>query len=294
MGVVRSLQAVCKSYGPLRAVDTLDLEIPAGSTVALLGPNGAGKTSTIAILLGQLEADAGTVRLLGGTPTVAVAQGHVGAMLQDGHLMDGVRVGTLVSVVRRAYPQPAGLDSLVEAAGIARLLDRRTDRLSGGESQRVRFALAAAGNPALMVLDEPTVAMDVEARAAFWAALEAQAAHGRTVLFSTHYLEEAQEHAGRIVLLRAGSVVADGAPEEIVAAAGVGRALRFRTAGIDPDRFRSLPGVTGVDVDGDRVTLHTRDSDATIWGLHDFRTHVRDLEIVSGGLQEAFLALTAP
>ncbi len=288
-----SLQAVSKSYGSVPAVSNVNLELPPGSTVALLGPNGAGKTTTIAILLGQLGADSGTVRLLGGPPGRAVAEGRVGVMLQDGQLMDGVRVATLLSVIRRAYPHPADFDHLINAAGIAAFLRRRTDQLSGGEVQRVRFALAAAGEPSLMVLDEPTIAMDVEAREAFWAALEAEATQGRTVLFSTHYLEEAEAHAGRIVILRAGEVVADGTPEQIVSAAGVGRSVRFRTTSLSPETLRSVPGVLAVDVDHDRITLHSSDSDATMWGLYHLRDRIHDLDLVTGGLREAFLALTA-
>ena len=144
-----------------------------------------------------------------------------------------------------------------------------------------------------MVLDEPTIAMDVEAREAFWAALEAEATQGRTVLFSTHYLEEAEAHAGRIVILRAGEVVADGTPEQIVSAAGVGRSVRFRTTSLSPETLRSVPGVLAVDVDHDRITLHSSDSDATMWGLYHLRDRIHDLDLVTGGLREAFLALAA-
>ncbi|MGH8987350.1 MAG: ATP-binding cassette domain-containing protein [Acidimicrobiales bacterium] len=287
-----SMSAVSTSYGPLLALDHLDLRIERGATVALLGPNGAGTSTAIAALLGQLATGHGSAQLFGESPAKAVAEGWVGVMLQDGQLMDSVRVGTLVSVLRRAYRQPAGFQALVEAASISELLSRRTDRLSVGQAQRVRFALAAAGDPRLLVLDEPTVAMDVEARAAFWEALQAQTARGRTVIFSTHYLEEADTHADRIVVLRAGRVVADGTPEEIKAAAGVNRSVRFTTSGLDPGRFEDIPGVVAVQAHDSRITLHTTDPDATIWALYDFRRAVHDLEITGGDLQEAFLALT--
>jgi ABC-2 type transport system ATP-binding protein len=286
------MREVSKSYGQVVALDRIDLEIGQGATIALLGPNGAGKTTAIGVLLGQRAADRGTAQLFGGPPATAVAHGEVGTMLQDGQLMDGVPVGTLVSVMRRAYPQPQDFQHLAEASGITGLLRRRTDQLSVGQAQRVRFALAAAGDPALLVLDEPTAAMDVEAREAFWAALHAQAAAGRTVLFSTHYLEEADSHADRIVVLRAGRVVADGTPDQIKAAAGVERSVRFRATGVDPARLGDIPGVVAVDASDGHVTLHTTDADATVWGLYGLRHKVCDLEITGGGLQEAFLALT--
>jgi ABC-2 type transport system ATP-binding protein len=279
------LRTVSKHYGPVRALASIDLHVRAGSTVALLGPNGAGKSTAIEVLLGLLGADQGTASLFGSPPGTVVAAGRVGAMLQNGELMAGVRVGALLDVIRSVYPHPADLPGLIEAAGI--------DGLSIGQSQRVRFAIAASGNPQLLVLDEPTVAMDVEAREAFWTALRASAASGRTILFSTHYLEEADAHADRIVVLRSGRIVADGTPGQVKAAAGIERHVRFRSLNGSPDRFRSLAGVTAVQIDADRVTLQTTDADATVWALYDLRHTITDLEITGSGLQEAFLALTS-
>ncbi|MDQ2875743.1 MAG: ABC transporter ATP-binding protein [Actinomycetota bacterium] len=289
-----TLRAVSKHYGPVQALGGIDLHVPAGSTVALLGPNGAGKSTAIEVLLGLLGAGQGTASLFGSPPGKAVAAGRVGAMLQDGELMAGVRVGALLDVIRSVYPHPADRPGLIEAAGIGGLLRRRTDQLSVGQSQRVRFALAASGNPELLVLDEPTVAMDVEAREAFWTAVRGYAASGRTIVFSTHYLEEADAHADKIVVLRAGRIAADGTPEQVKAAAGIERHVRFRSLNGSPDRFRRLAGVTAVQVDADRVTLQTADADATVWALYDLRHTIADLEIAGSGLQEAFLALTSP
>jgi ABC-2 type transport system ATP-binding protein len=286
------MHSVSASYGPVRALDRLDLQVGQGEVVALLGPNGAGKTTAIAVMLGLRQPDQGTVRLFGGNPVASSADGRVGAMLQNGQLMDGVLVGTLVSVVRQAYPAPPDFGQLVQAADIAGMLRRRTDRLSAGQAQRVRFAIAAAGDPDLLVLDEPTAAMDVEAREAFWAAVKSHAAHGRAVLFSTHYLEEADLHADRIVVLRSGRVAADGTSEAIKAAAGTGRSVRFRTDGLDHARLRSLPGVIGIDAQAGHVCLQTTDPDATVWSLYDLRHDVHELEITSDSLQQAFLALT--
>ncbi len=291
------LRAVGKHYGTVPALAGIDLHLCAGSTVALLGPNGAGKSTAIEVLLGVLDADQGTARLFGEAPATAVTAGRVGAMLQDGELMAGVHVGTLLDVIRTSYPHPADLPTLIEAAGIQGLLCRRTDQLSAGQCQRVRFALAASGGPQLLVLDEPTAAMDVEARDAFWIVLRAYAASGGTILFSTHYLEEADAHADRIVVMSAGRIAADGTPSQVKAAAGITRQVRFRSLNGfpegSPDRFGSLAGVTAVQVDADRTTLHTTDADATVWALYELRHTITDIEVTDSGLQQAFLALTS-
>ena len=293
-GEVVSLSQLSKSYGPVRALDGIDLGIRAGTTVALLGPNGAGKSTAIELLLGLLDADHGSALLFGSSPGQAIAAGRVGAMLQDTKLMSGVSVGALLRVIRDVYPHPADLVTLIKVAGIDGLLRRRTDQLSVGESQRVRFALAACGDPQLIVLDEPTVAMDVRAREAFWGILRAYAASGKTILFSTHYLEEADAHAGRIVLLRSGRIVADGSPDQVKSDAGIARTVSFRSLAGSPDRFRQLAAVTAVEADGDRITLRTDDADATVWALYNFRDSITSLAVAAGGLQEAFLSLTSP
>jgi len=209
-----------RSFGTVRAVDGLDLTIGKGESVAVLGPNGAGKSTTIAMLLGLLAPDAGSVAVWGMPPAEAVARGHIAAMLQEGGLMPGVTVAELVGFVRGLYPDPLPLDRVLEAAGPASLAGRRVDKLSGGQTQRVRFALALAGNPSVLVLDEPTSGMDVESRRAFWTSMRAEAAAGRTVLFATHYLEEADDNADHIVVVNGGRIVADGPATEIKAAAG--------------------------------------------------------------------------
>lgn len=293
-GSAVSLRAVTKRYGALQAVDHLNLDIPEGGTVAMLGPNGAGKSTTIEILLGLRDPDGGSASLLGMTPARAIAAGRVGAMLQDGQLMAGVKVAALLDAVRAAYPKPASLEDLAAAADITDLLDRRSDQLSIGQAQRVRFALAAAGGPDILVLDEPTVAMDVQAREAFWVALRTSAATGRTVVFSTHYLEEADTHAQRIVVLRAGRVVADGTPGDVKAAAGIRRHIALRCAEARSDAFGQLPGVTHVAIDHDHVILTTTEPDTTIWALYDLRHVISEIEITGGDLQEAFLALIKP
>ena len=185
------IQDLAKRFGTVRAVEDLSLTINSGETVALLGPNGAGKTTMISMLLGLFAADCGSVQVVGQSPQHAIAAGQVGTMLQDASLMPGVSSRELLTFVRSLYPEPMQMTELVELAGITSILNRRVDHLSGGEAQRVRFALAIAGNPTLLILDEPTTAMDVQARRHFWDRMRALAKEGKTILFATHYLEEA-------------------------------------------------------------------------------------------------------
>ncbi len=201
---------VSHRFGDVLALDGLDLTIRTGETVALLGPNGAGKSTAIGLMLGLLQPTHGAVRTLGMTPRGAVASGRVGSMLQQSGLPSNVRVGELVEFARRLYPNPLALSAVLERAGLTALAGRDVGRLSGGERQRLRFALGIAGDPDLVFLDEPTVAMDVETRRAFWTDMRRSAAEGRTVLFATHYLDEADQVADRIVVLDRGRIVADG------------------------------------------------------------------------------------
>ncbi|HTZ30765.1 MAG TPA: ATP-binding cassette domain-containing protein [Streptosporangiaceae bacterium] len=294
-GTAVELDNVVKRYGPVTAVNGLDLKIPAAQTVALLGPNGSGKTTTTSVLLGLLPPDRGHAALFGTTPRHAAARGLVGAMLQDTELMAGVSVGRLLGFVRRLYPEPLDLATRADALGVGELLRRRTDRLSGGQAQRVRFVLALVGKPTLLVLDEPTAALDVQARRDLWATLDDHThRYGTTVLFSTHYLEEADQHAARIVLLGSGQVTADGTPAQVKAAAGPGRLVRFRLLGGDPERFATTAGVTALSADGDRVTLRTADADATVWALYPERDAIADIAVADASLEEAFLSLVAP
>ena len=289
------LAGVVRRYGPVTAVAGIDLQVLAGETVALLGPNGSGKTTTTSVLLGLLRPDRGRVTLFGSAPRHAAARGQVGAMLQDAELMTGVGVAPLLRFVRRLYPEPSDLAALTDALDLGDLLGRRTDRLSGGQAQRVRFALALAGNPALLVLDEPTAALDVQARRDLWRTLQDHARrHDITVLFSTHYLEEADQHAQRIVLMKAGVVTADGTPGQVKAAAGAGRVVRFRLLHGGPGRFATTAGVTAVVTDGDRVTLRTTDADATVWALYDQRGTIADIAVTEASLEDAFLSLVTP
>jgi ABC-2 type transport system ATP-binding protein len=290
---VLDFDGVTRTFGSVTAVDGLRLRIGRGETVALLGPNGAGKSTAVNLLLGLLTPGAGRVTVLGGDPAQAVAAGRVGAMLQDGGLMPGVSVGGLVRLAHDLYPRPRPVAEMLAQADLTAIAGRRVDRLSGGQAQRVRFALAAIGDPELLVLDEPTTAMDVESRHRFWTGIRECAARGTTVLFATHYLEEADENADRIVVVAAGRVLVDGTPGSVKATAGGGRRVRFTLESGDPTDFLGLPGVTSVQAHGAAVTLRTDDAEATVRALFAVRDRVPDLEVRGADLEDAFLSLTA-
>lgn len=289
-------QGVTHRYGSHLALDDLDLEVARSETLALLGPNGAGKSTTIALLLGLLRPTGGTVEVLGTTPRRAVARGRVGAMLQSGAgtgLPPGVRVEATLELVRRLYEHPAPFDVIVERAGIGALLGRQTHRLSGGQAQRVRFALAIAGDPELVFLDEPTAAMDVEARRFFWQMIRQFGREGRTIVFATHHLPEADQVADRVVVINHGRVVADG-PGAMLKAAVAARLVRFACDNPDEMLLDGLEGVTDVEIRGKGVTLDSLDADATIRALVNAKVAFSGLEVTGAGLEEAFIALTEP
>ncbi|MCM3882274.1 ABC transporter ATP-binding protein [Frankia sp. R82] len=290
-----ALRGLRKRYGSVQAVDGVDLTIAAGEIVALLGPNGAGKSTTIDLLLGLSRPDTGEVRLFGRSPRQACVAGRVGAMLQNGGLLPEITIERMLASVRGLYPTALSVDDVLARAGIAELAGSRTDRLSGGQRQRVRFALALLPDPDLIVLDEPTAAMDVESRRAFWSSMRAWAATGRTVLFATHYLEEADDFADRIVLLRRGQVIADGPTTEVKALVG-GRTIRATLRGLDAatlSALAGLPGVARVEHRGESIALTCPDSDAALRALLAGFPRVEDIEVVGAGLEDAFVALTS-
>ena len=198
------LSNLTKSYGPVRAVRSIDIAIAPGETVALLGPNGAGKTTTIDMILGLTRPDGGTVSVFGMPPADAVKAGAVGGMLQTGSLLEYLSVRELVTMVASLYPHPLAVDEVLHLTGTIDFADQKTTKLSGGQTQRVRFAIALVADPDLLMLDEPTAAIDVEGRREFWAAMRAVAARGKTVVFATHYLEEADAYADRIIVMARG------------------------------------------------------------------------------------------
>jgi ABC-2 type transport system ATP-binding protein len=290
------LQDLTKSFagehGPVHAVRGIDLAIEPGETVALLGPNGAGKSTTIDMMLGLLEPDSGSANVFGMSPHDAVAAGHIGAMLQSGALIRDLSVRELITMVASLYPRPLGVDEAIALTGIGGIADRLTQKLSGGETQRARFAIALVSDPELLVLDEPTVAMDVEARRAFWATMRDFASRNRTVVFATHYLEEADAYADRVILMAHGRVVADGPPTEIKAMVGR-REIRATLPDANVADLGALPGVTHAERRGESVLLNCSDSDTAIRGLLARYPDASDIEIAGAGLEDAFVELTA-
>ena len=271
----------------------IDISVAPGETVALLGPNGAGKSTTIDMLLGLLDPDAGSVSVFGTEPKAAVDRGAVGAMLQTGALIRDVKVRELVEMMAALYPSPFSVDEVIERTGIAEIADRRTQKLSGGQTQRVRFAIALVSNPDLLVLDEPTAAMDVEGRHAFWSAMREFAAGGRTILFATHYLEEADAYADRVVLMAHGSIVADGPPNEIKAMVGSEADPRHAARGLArgaraSSRRRRTPIAAA-----SRSSWPAATPTQAIRALLEAFPAARDIEISGAGLEEAFLQLTS-
>jgi ABC-2 type transport system ATP-binding protein len=285
------LASLSKSYGSVLAVDGIDLEIAPGETVALLGPNGAGKSTTIDMILGLAKPDSGSVQVFGMTPAEAIAQGAIGAMLQTGQLLRDLTVRELIDMMASLYPNPMGVDEVLSVTGIEDIADRRTQKLSGGQTQRVRSAIALVSNPDLLILDEPTVAMDVEVRREFWTSMREFAARGKTVLFATHYLEEADAYADRIVLMARGRIVADGPATEIKATVGL-RTIKATLPGVPISSLTSLDGVQSAELRGESVVLHCKDSDAAIRALLTAFPSASDIEIAGAGLEEAFLLLT--
>jgi ABC-2 type transport system ATP-binding protein len=285
-----SLSGVTKSFGDVHAVRGIDLELEQGEIVAFLGPNGAGKTTTIDMMLGLSRPTTGKVAVLGMEPRQAIARGLVSAVMQTGGLIKDLSVRETVQYTASLFADTRPVDEVLDNAGITGIADRKVAKCSGGEQQRLRFAMALLPDPALLLLDEPTTGMDVEGRRTFWSAIRRDAEQGRTVLFATHYLEEADQYADRIVLISRGKIVADGSGSEIRALAA-GRSVRATLPHADTERIAAIAGVDGVELRGETVLVHAKDSDAVARYLLT-ETDARDLEITSKGLEDAFLSLT--
>ncbi len=280
------------SSGAFRAVDGVDLDIRQGEIVALLGPNGAGKTTTLDMVLGLTNPTDGDVSVFGGPPRRAVRAGRVSAVLQSGGLLRDLTVRETVALIASTFDNPLGVDEAMARAGVTDLARRRVSKCSGGEQQRLRFALALLPDPDFLVLDEPTAGMDVTARRAFWDTMREDARNGRTVVFATHYLEEADSFAQRIVMMAGGRVVADGTTAEIRATATGRRVTAYVDEAAVPDAVVRLERAGAeVEADAGRLLVRTGDSDA-IARLLLGDIGARDLEISAGSLDDAFSALT--
>jgi ABC-2 type transport system ATP-binding protein len=288
---VAELRQAVKRYGPVTALSGIDFAVRPGEVVALLGPNGAGKTTAVQLLLGLARPNEGEVKLFGLDPRAPKARVHVGAMLQISKVPETLKIKEHVDLISSYYPRPLPRREVMAMAGLAGIENRLFGKLSGGQRQRVLFALALCGDPDLLFLDEPTVGLDVEARRAFWAVIEEKAAQGRSVLLTTHHLEEADALADRIVLLAKGKIVAEGTPAEIKARAA-GRKIRCRTS-LSPDEVAALPGVRSVRQDGEVVELFAAEAERIVHELLSRDRTLSGLEVRGADLEEAFLTLTS-
>ena len=280
-----------KDFGSVHAVQGIDLEIRSGEIVAFLGPNGAGKTTTIDMILGLSEPTTGSVSVFGQSPRSAISHGLVAAVMQTAGLLKDITVRETLELTGSLFVHHASVDSVTTRAGITDIGDRRVNKCSGGQQQRLRFAMALLSDPELLILDEPTTGMDVTGRRDFWAAIRQDASRGRTILFATHYLEEADEYADRIILVRQGRIVADGTAAQIKAMAA-GRTVRATVPGLSSPLLEAIPAADSVELRGETVLIHSKDSDAVARFLLT-HTDAHDLEIESRGIEDAFIALTS-
>jgi len=290
-GPAVELAGVHKSYGTVQALCGLDLRIERGETVAVLGPNGAGKTTAISLMLGLRQATSGEVRVFGLAPGDRRARSRRGMMLQDSGVPTVLTVRELVDLMRSYYPMPLGVDVAIGLAGLTREADTVAARLSGGQRQRLFFALAVCGDPEALFLDEPTVAMDVASRRAFLTTIRTFAATGRTIVLTTHDMQEADELARRVIFIDHGRLVADGTPAAIKARVP-GRRVSFRTdTRLDPATFAAMP-VSSLTSDGAVVRFLSNEPERVLAALFAAGVRPYDLEVVGANLEEAFLSLT--
>jgi ABC-2 type transport system ATP-binding protein len=288
--LVASLEGVNKNYGEVQALKGVNFRVRAGEVVALLGPNGAGKTTAVKLLLGLLQPNTGRVRVLGGDPTNPENRMRTGAMLQVGRVPETLRVREHIDLFSSYYQNPLPAAAVLAAAGLENLSERKFGDLSGGQRQRVLFALAICGNPDLLFLDEPTVGLDVEARRMLWEQIRQLVGRGKTVLLTTHYLQEADALADRVAVINKGEIIAEGSPSDIKAQTA-GKRIRCITS-LTIDTLRQIPGVTEVKEDREAFEIHTPEAEPVVRELLALDVNLSGLEVSAAGLEEAFLALT--
>jgi len=285
------LRGVSKSYGNVQALRQVDFSVRQGELIALLGPNGAGKTTAVKLFLGLSAPDTGTVSVFGGNPKNSATRMRTGAMLQVAKVPETMRVREHIDLFRSYYPNPLPMQETLSIAGVGDIQERLFGDLSGGQRQRVLFALALCGDPDLIFLDEPTVGMDVEARRVLWEQIRRLVARGKTVLLTTHYLEEADALADRVAVINKGQIIAEGTPAEIKTRT-CGQKIRCITR-VPVEEIREIPGVLTVTTDREALEIRAAAAELVLRELFLRDTTLRGLEVTNAGLEEAFLALTA-
>jgi ABC-2 type transport system ATP-binding protein len=286
-----AMESVCAGYGGTTVLRDVSLEVPEGSVTALLGPNGAGKTTAVRLLLGLISPDAGSARVLGRDPRDADARTRIGAMLQVSRVPEMLRVREHIDLFRTYYPQPLAAADVIRRAKLEGTEDKMFGKLSGGQKQRALFGLALCGNPDLIFLDEPTVGMDIESRRALWDQVRALSAAGKTVLLTTHYLEEADLLASRVVVINKGKLICEGTPAEIKHRVS-GRRIRCVTR-LDPESLRTLPTVSDVQQDREAVIILAEQPESVVREMLRRDETLHSLEVSAAALEDAFLALTS-
>lgn len=290
---VIQIEDLTKSYGSgearFKAVDRLTLSFARGEVTALLGPNGAGKTTLLDMVLGLNTPDSGSITVAGSSPRKAVQSGHIGALLQTGGLLPDLTVKETVQVIAALHRRHAGVQSVMETAGLTEIASRPVGKCSGGQQQRLKFALALLPQPEIIILDEPTAGMDPAARHEFWARMNDTAAAGATVLFATHYLEEAEQFARRTVLMHRGRVIADGPTDQVRQQAG--SAHLTVTWAASSSEISALPAVESYQIAGAQISFRTADADALARHLLT-QTPARNISVRPASLEEAFVTLT--
>lgn len=288
--VVASLEKVSKHYGKVRALQEVSLAVHPGEVVAILGPNGAGKTTAVNLMLGLLKPTRGTARLFGSDPQSARSRMRAGAMLQISGVPETLKVREHLELFSSYYPHPLNLKEVVHIAGLEGLENRAYGKLSGGQKQRVHFALSLCGDPDLLFLDEPTVGLDARSRRTFWEQIRGFIRRGKTVVLTTHYLEEADALADRIVVINEGDIIAEGTPAQIKAKAA-GRRIRCKTK-LSQEEVKAYPGVTSTSCDGAVLELLVTEAERVVLALLQRDPDLTDLEVTGAGLEDAFFALT--
>ncbi|WP_077622389.1 ABC transporter ATP-binding protein [Sediminibacillus massiliensis] len=294
MGEIVKLENITKMFGKTTAVKDVSITIEEGSTVAILGPNGAGKTTTISMMLGLMEPSDGNVKVFGDDPKELRVRNKIGAMLQEVSIVDKLKVREVIELFRSYYAAPLSMEELITLTGLKEdELKQWANKLSGGQKRKLGFALALAGNPDLLFFDEPTVGLDITARRNFWDKVTSLKSQGKTIIFTTHYLQEADDFSERIILFNNGEVIADGEPEEIK------RNIATRSVSLQTDSNEVIPllqsfdGVIRCYEKEDRIYVVTNDTDAVLSQIFQHRVDARNILVEQGRLEEVFEHLTS-